>query len=166
MTPGHGSRGRGLLRLRYIPPAIVMGCCRTPGSCGLPCSLPLAPCLLTCLAPGAARSFCPLASTRPRGSFSVGERMRAGEEPLGLVPWQAPPLRNAIELFGGMKRLPVQPLGSPGALQPLRSPCCWRDQSIRLSWSCRNALPSSIAESLLTSSFSKSLFGRPLCAGA
>lgn len=38
--------------------------------------------------------------------------------PLCLVPWQAPPLRNAIELFRGMKRLSAQPLGSPVPFNP------------------------------------------------
>lgn len=47
-----------------------------------------------------------------------GQERRGLLGPLGLVPWQALPLRNAIELFGGMKHLPVQPLGSPVPFSP------------------------------------------------
>lgn len=94
------------------------------------------------LALGAARTFClvtfsapPPGTRRFLGGGNAGRQERRGLlGTLGLVPWQAPPLRNAIELFGGMKRLPVQPLGSPVPFSP---PCCQWGQSIQLSWGYR-----------------------------
>lgn len=47
------------------------------------------------------------------------ERERRGVVgPLCLIPWQAPPLHNAIELFRGVKRRSARPLGSPVPFSP------------------------------------------------
>lgn len=120
---GHDSHVCTLLRLQY-PPRHHYGLLSYPCSSGLLCSLLLAPRLLTCLSPTGTRSCPQLLPGRLHpdtrlflGGGNDGDR-RGLLGPLGLVPWQAPPLRNAIELFGGMKRLPVQPLGSPVPFSP------------------------------------------------
>lgn len=82
--------------------------------------------------------------------------------PLCLVPWQAPPLHNAIELFGGAKRPSAQPLGSP---MPF-SPRAHRAAGGADLYSPPEALPSSRAESLSTSTCSKTPLSWSVCAGA
>lgn len=145
---GHGGTFARCYACNIPPPALLpsLRVAEYPGSSGLRCSLPLAPCLLTCLwlagaggcphlLPGHLLCPPPPGTRRFLGGGNAGRQERRGLlGTLGLVPWQAPPHRNAIELFGGMKRLPVQPLGSPVPFSP---PCCRWGQSIQLSWGYR-----------------------------
>lgn len=136
-----------LLCLQYPPsrPAAIITGCRIPrllrdamlAAAGtLPAHLPLARWRWGLPAPSAWSPSPPPPGTRRfLGGGNAGRQERRGLlGTLGLVPWQAPPHRNAIELFGGMKRLPVQPLGSPVPFSP---PCCRWGQSIQLSWGYR-----------------------------